>query len=92
METRAKFLEDENHRIKCVFLPKHTSWMNQIEIWFSILTRKALRGTSFVSVKQLRKAISNFIESYNKDATPFEWKKTRVKAVPLKDSIANLCK
>ncbi|MBW1845683.1 MAG: IS630 family transposase [Deltaproteobacteria bacterium] len=74
------------------YTPTHASWLNQIEIWFSILTRKALRGTSFVSVKQLRKAISNFIESYNKDATPFEWKKTRVKAVPLKDSIANLCK
>lgn len=74
------------------YTPTHASWLNQIEIWFSILTRKALRGASFVSVKQLREAISNFLESYNKDAAPFEWKKTKVKAVPLKDSYAKLRK
>jgi transposase len=73
------------------YTPTHASWLNQIEIWFSILTRKALRGASFISVKQLRKAITDFIESYNENAAPFEWKKTRVKAVPLKYSIADLC-
>ena len=73
------------------YTPTHASWLNQIEIWFSILTRKALRGASFISVKQLRKAISDFIDSYNKNAAPFEWKKTRVKAVPLRQSIAKLC-
>jgi transposase len=72
------------------YTPTHASWLNQIEIWFSILTRKALRGASFVSVKQLRKAITAFIESYNENAAPFEWKKTRVNSVPLKLSIADL--
>jgi hypothetical protein len=48
------------------YTPTHASWLNQIEIWFSILTRKALRGASFISVKQLRKAISDFIDSYIK--------------------------
>jgi len=72
------------------YTPTHASWLNQIEIWFSILTRSALRGASFISVKHLRKAISDFIDSYNENAAPFEWKKTRVYAVPLKQSIANL--
>ncbi len=54
------------------YTPTHASWLNQIEIWFSILTRKALRGASFISVKQLREAITDFIKSYNKDAVPFE--------------------
>ena len=72
------------------YTPTHASWLNQIEIWFSILTRRALRGASFISVKQLRKAITDFIQSYNKEAAPFEWKKTRVKAVPMKKSYAEL--
>jgi len=74
------------------YTPTHASWLNQIEIWFSILTRRALRGSSFISVKQLRKAITDFIHSYNEEAAPFEWKKTRVKAMPLKKSYADLRK
>jgi transposase len=72
------------------YTPTHASWLNQIEIWFSILTRGALRGANFISVKQLRKAITDFIHSYNKEATPFEWKKTKVKAMALKKSYADL--
>jgi len=72
------------------YTPTHASWLNQIEIWFSILTRRALRGASFISVKQLRKAITGFVNTYNKNAAPFEWKKTRVKAVPLKQSYTDL--
>ena len=72
------------------YTPTHASWLNQIEIWFSILTRKALRGASFISVKQLRKTITDFIKSYNESASPFEWKKIKVKAVPLKASYAKL--
>jgi transposase len=72
------------------YTPTHASWLNQIEIWFSILTRKALRGASFISVKQLRKTITDFIKSYNESASPFEWKKTKVKAIPLKASYAKL--
>jgi len=74
------------------YTPTHASWLNQIEIWFSILTRRALRGSSFISVKQLRKAITDFVQSYNEEAAPFEWKKTKVKAVPLKHSYADLRK
>lgn len=72
------------------YTPTHASWLNQIEIWFSILTRRALQGASFISVKQLRKAITDFIDSYNKDAAPFEWKKTKVKAIPPRKSYAEL--
>ena len=74
------------------YTPTHASWLNQIEIWFSILTRRALRGASFISVKQLRKAITDFIHSYNQEAAPFEWKKTKVRAMPLKQSYADLRK
>ena len=73
------------------YTPTRASWLNQIEIWFSILTRRAIRGASFISVKQLRKAIDDFIKSYNQDAAPFEWKKTNVAAKPLKQSYADLC-
>ncbi len=74
------------------YTPTHASWLNQIEIWFSILTRKALRGASFISVKQLRQAISDFVEAYNQQAAPFEWKKETVNSVPLRKNIAKLRK
>jgi hypothetical protein len=74
MKTRAAFLENETHRIRCVFVPKHTSWMNQVEIWFSILVRKLLRRGNFLSVKDLEQQILNFIEYFNKTmAKPFKW-------------------
>lgn len=74
------------------YIPTHASWLNQIEIWFSILTRRALRGASFISVKQLRQAIDDFITGYNKEAAPFEWKKKVVKPVGFKRSYADLCR
>jgi transposase len=74
------------------YIPTHASWLNQIEIWFSILTRRALRGASFISVKQLRQAIDDFITGYNKEAAPFEWKKKVVKPVGFKSSYADLCR
>jgi len=60
------------------FTPTHASWMNQVEIWFSILSRAALTGASFRSTKELVNAIETFIEVYNKDAMPFAWTKVRV--------------
>ncbi len=57
------------------FTPTHASWLNQIEVWFSILSAKALRGASFRSVKQLIEQIDAFIAAYNEDAAPFEWTK-----------------
>lgn len=60
------------------FIPTYSSWLNQIESWFSILSRQALRGASFTSPQQLRKAIDNFVAAYNEKAAPFEWKKAVV--------------
>jgi transposase len=74
------------------FTPTHTSWLNQIECWFSILSRQALQGASFVGIKQLREAIDHFIIAYNEQAAPFEWRQTENKQQPLRDNIAYLCK
>ncbi len=60
------------------FTPTHASWLNQVEIWFSILARSTLDGASFTSVTQLRAAIDAFIEAYNTTATPFQWRRTTV--------------
>jgi len=57
------------------FIPTHASWMNQVEIWFSLLARYALKGASFTSPKELREAIDRFIAAYNPKAHPFEWTK-----------------
>ena len=60
------------------FTPTRASWLNQVEIWFSILAGKSLRGASFTSLAQLRKHIDDFIEAYNAKATPFVWTKSEV--------------
>ena len=72
------------------FTPTHASWLNQIECWFSILSRRALRGASFTSPQQVRQAIDRFIEAYNQDATPFEWRKRDIRNVHPKQSYADL--
>ena len=74
METRAAFLADPTHRIRSVYTPKHTSWLNQIEIWFSILVRRLLRRANFTSVESLRQRILQFIDYFNQTmAKPFKW-------------------
>ena len=60
------------------FTPTHASWMNQVEIWFSILSRGALAGASFTSPTQLRNQIDAFVDSYNARAKPFSWQATTV--------------
>jgi len=72
--TRRKFLEDKTHRIRFVYVPKHTSWLNQIEIWFSILVRRVIKRGNFTSVKDLRDKILAFIDYFNEAlAKPFKW-------------------
>jgi transposase len=73
------------------FTPTSASWLNQIEIWFGILTRKALRGGSFDSTTALREAIEAFIAAYGPTAKPFIWRKREVKGSQLRNTIANLC-
>ena len=60
------------------FTPTYSSWLNQVECWFSILSRQALAGVSFTSPKQLRDAVDKFIEAYNESASPFEGTKAVV--------------
>ncbi len=62
------------------FTPTYSSWLNQIECWFSILSRSALKGASFTAAVQVRDPIDRFVRVYNEDAVPFEWRKTFVRA------------
>ena len=72
--TRKAFLTDPSHRLRFVYVPKHTSWLNQIEIWFSILVRRVLKRGNFTSTAALRDKILAFIEYFNGTlAKPFKW-------------------
>ena len=74
MQTRADFLTDEAHRVRFVYTPKHASWLNQIECWFSILVRRLLKRGSFTSVQDLQQSLLDFIAFFNKTmAKPFKW-------------------
>lgn len=74
MKSRAEFLEDKTHSIRFLYTPKHCSWLNQIEIWFGILTKKLLKRGNSDSKETLRDKLINFIEYFNKNiARPYRW-------------------
>jgi len=78
--------------VKFHFTPTSASWLNQVEIWFGILSRKALKNASFKSVDDLCVAINAFVEVYQQNAKPFVWRKREVKGSQLRNTIANICK
>jgi hypothetical protein len=74
VESRKQFLTDVSHRIRFVYVPKHTSWLNQVEIWFSVLQRKVIRRGVFRSTDDLKQRILRFITYYNDTmAHPYKW-------------------
>jgi transposase len=78
-------------RVQFHFTPASASWLNQIEIVFSLLQRKTLSGASFKTKDQLREAIEAFIRKHNERAKPFRWRKREVKGSQLRNTIVNLC-
>jgi len=74
MITRSSFLSDKSHRIQFFYTPKHASWLNQVEVWFSILSRRLLRRLTTKSTEELKNSVLNFIDYFNKtSAKVFKW-------------------
>ena len=67
-------MSETSHRIRFVYLPKHSSWLNQIEVVFGVIMRKVIRRGSFTSVEDLRTRLLSFITYFNRVfAKPFRW-------------------
>ncbi len=74
MVSRRAFLEIPDHRVRFVYTPKHCSWLNQVELWFSILSRRLLKRGSFRSTEELKERLVAFVEFFNEVlAKPFKW-------------------
>jgi transposase len=73
-KSRQEFLSDLRHRVRFVYTPKHSSWLNQIEIVFGIIMRKVVRRGNFTSIDDLRTKLLAFIDYFNQVfARPFKW-------------------
>jgi len=81
----------EHPQVTFHYTPTSASWLNLVEVWFGILSRKALRGASFRSTEELRTAIETFIAVYEQTAKPFVWRKREVAGSQLRNTIKNLC-
>jgi transposase len=81
----------QHPNIRFHFTPTSASWLNMVEIWFGLLSRKALRGASFKNIGELRQALEDFIAAYGPSAKPFVWRKREVKGSQLRNTIVNLC-
>lgn len=74
MKSRAEFLRKKNHAIRFVYTPKHCSWLNQVEIWFGILTKKIIKRGNFTSKNDLKSKLLDFIDYFNATmAKPYKW-------------------
>jgi transposase len=80
-----------NPNVSFHFTPTSASWLNMVEIWFNILSRKVLRGASFDTTCALSDAILGYIRAYNVTAEPFVWRKREVCGLQIKDNLSNLC-
>ena len=85
----ADWLDKYQGRVQFHFTPTSASWLNQVEIWFGPLTRKAQRGASFANKDQLRSAIEAFVTNTNPNPRPFRWRKREVKGSQLRNTIIN---
>ena len=82
---------NKHPNVKFHFTPTSASWLNMVEIWFGIFSRKILSGSSFSDTDELREAIEKYIKAYNEnDAHPFRWRKRQVKGSQIENNIANL--
>jgi len=81
---------DRHKNVHFHFTPTSASWLNQIEIWFGIMSRKVLRGASHDSKAELKEAIEKFIKGYSMNPKPFKWRKREVKGAQIRDTISNL--
>jgi transposase len=82
METRQAYLSDHEHRIRFVYTPKHTSWLNPIEVWFSILDKHVLRRGNFTSKEDLKEKIQRYIPYYNQHfAKVWKWSAVKTKEI-----------